>query len=205
MRRVLYAAAALVVLILLASCATTYQPLGATGGYEDYQTSGDQYYVYFDGNAYTSRETVYRFFLTRAAEIALNNHYRYFYILNERDTSTAETFYTPGHADTTRYVDVYRRWAESRYGNIGFLDTVREHSITVYTPPRAYTIRRPGFSGEVMLVNQPLQGQPAPFDAETVYRDGMDLKGRIDSENQQTELAGGAAAAAIIAIAIFFS
>ncbi len=203
MRRAFFLATGLVAL-LLASCATTYQPMGATGGYRDFQTAGNQYTVYFNGNGYTSSDTVYQFFLTRAAELALNNHYTSFYVVKVQDDSTRQTVVVPGQSYTTSHVDVYRTWVRSRYGNIGFLDTVTEHSVTVSTPPSVYSYEQPGFRGEVMLVNEPLKGQPAPFDAQTVYKDGMTLKDRIDTENRDVTMAAGAAALAVIAITIIY-
>ncbi len=204
MRRAVYLGTA-VLALLLTSCATTYQPLGPTGGYSDYQTNQNQYYVYFNGNGYTSHDEVYQFFLTRAADIALNHHFKSFYVLQAQDASTTETYYTPGTARTTRYVDVYRTYVRSRYGDVGYLDTtVADRYVTVYTPPTAYTVDKPGFRGQVLLVNEPIKGQAQPFDAQTVYKDGMQLKSRIDQENRDMTMAGGAAALAVIAITILF-
>jgi hypothetical protein len=192
-------------LLLLASCATTYQPLGPNGGYEDYQTSGDQYEIYFRSNGYTPPDTVYQFFLMRAAEIAMKNHYRSFYVTQAEDWAGTATVVTPGQAYATEHVNVYRTYSRSRYGNIGYIETtVTSGPVVVYSPPRVYQIRLPGFHGRIQLVNSPLEGQPKPFDAQSVYDDGLALKDQIDSYNHQVMIAGGVVVTAVVVGSILF-
>lgn len=77
--------------LALASCSypTPYQP--ATGssqyspGYSDQQIEGDRYRVSFAGNTLTSRETVERYLLYRAAQLTLEKGYDHF-VLVTRDT-----------------------------------------------------------------------------------------------------------------------
>ena len=57
------------VFLLLTACATPYQPDGYKGGYKDYEVQTGIYYVYYRGNAYTSKADVVNFWHTRAAEI----------------------------------------------------------------------------------------------------------------------------------------
>lgn len=65
---------------MLAACetATPYQPLGApnehaSGGYFERQIETDRWQVGFKGNDLTSRETVERYLLYRAAEVTLSH------------------------------------------------------------------------------------------------------------------------------------
>lgn len=60
--------------LLLCGCATRYGPASRSirGGYEDARLDEHTFQVGFKGNGYTSRDTVYRFFLRRCAELALN-------------------------------------------------------------------------------------------------------------------------------------
>jgi hypothetical protein len=192
-------------LLLLASCATTYQPLGWSGGYEDYRATGDQYEVYFRSNGYASPNTVYQFFLMRAAEIAMKNRYSSFYVLQAEDWAGTATVVTPGRAYETGYVNVYRTYSRSRYGNIGYIETtVTTGPVVVYTPPRVYKIRLPGFHGRIQLVNERLEGQPQPFDAQSVYDDGLALKDQVDSYNRQVAIVGGVAVAAVVVGSLLF-
>ena len=49
--------------LLVAACATTYQPSGLTGGFDEVQLDTNVYQVSFRGNGYTSAE--------RAADLCL--------------------------------------------------------------------------------------------------------------------------------------
>ena len=87
---------------LLASCATPtpYRPATGQGfnrtGFSDHQIEANRFAVAFAGNSYTSRETVERNLLFRAAELTLERGFDYF-ILTERDTDKqSRTYTTPG-------------------------------------------------------------------------------------------------------------
>lgn len=80
--------------------ATPYQPATGTGqyrtGYSDEQIEENRFRVSFAGNTLTSRETVERYLLYRAAELTVQRGYDYF-ILTDRDTERrSETYRTPG-------------------------------------------------------------------------------------------------------------
>ncbi|HET7437509.1 MAG TPA: hypothetical protein VFN10_22585 [Thermoanaerobaculia bacterium] len=75
MNRCITAAFAALVLI---GCTTAYQPSGATGGFSEVKLSETSYQVRFRGNGYTGPGQVQQFMLRRAAELALENGYRYF-------------------------------------------------------------------------------------------------------------------------------
>ena len=76
---------------VLASCATPtpYQPATGSGmyrtGYWDEQIENDRFRVTFAGNSLTSRETVERYLLYRAAQLTVEQGYDYF-TLADRDT-----------------------------------------------------------------------------------------------------------------------
>lgn len=89
--------------LALASCmtATPYQPASsstsaARGGYSDTQIESNRFRVTFSGNTLTSRETVERYLLYRAAELTVQNGFDYF-VLSDRDTEkNSQTYRTPG-------------------------------------------------------------------------------------------------------------
>lgn len=86
--------------VALSGCmtATPYQPATASsaGGYSDQQIEGNRFQVSFRGNSLTSRETVERYLLFRAAELSLQNGFDHF-ILVSKDTETrSETYRTGG-------------------------------------------------------------------------------------------------------------
>lgn len=76
---------------ILGACttATPYQPATGRGeyrtGYWDEQIEADRFRVTFAGNSLTSRETVERYLLYRAAQLTVERGYDYF-VLSDRDT-----------------------------------------------------------------------------------------------------------------------
>ena len=87
---------------LLAACVTPtpYRPAMGQGfnrtGFSDQQIEADRFAVTFAGNSYTSRETVERYLLFRAAELTVDRGYDYF-VLADRDTDKqTRTYATPG-------------------------------------------------------------------------------------------------------------
>lgn len=76
--------AAFLLPLLLAGCMTAYQPLGATGGYQEKQLDKDTYHVGFVGNGNTPRTVVLKYFLHRCAELTLERGYEYFEIYSAK-------------------------------------------------------------------------------------------------------------------------
>jgi hypothetical protein len=76
----------------LASCSTSYQAAGFGGGYSEIITSSDSYFVTFRGNSYTTDETVMKYALMRASELALENGYRYFTVLSSTDQTRSVNY-----------------------------------------------------------------------------------------------------------------
>jgi len=75
--------------LLLAGCATSYQPKSYTGGYTDTKLDDDKYRVTFSGNQHTSADRVEEYALLRAAEITLEYGYSHFVIVNESGESVS--------------------------------------------------------------------------------------------------------------------
>ena len=170
--------------LFLAACATTYQPSGFTGGYGDYQVGDQTYMVSFSANGYTSSQTAYQFFLTRAADLTLQNGYKYFYIMSSQDTSSSFVTTTNGSATTT---------------------FIGNNAYTTYTPPQVTVHNKPGFQGQIYCVNQPLDNQPVPFNAQLVFTHGMNLKQSVDNHNTTMEWLFGGGTAALLLIGLLSS
>ncbi len=87
--------------LLVAGCATetTYRPATGQGfyrdGYSDRQIEPGRYIVSFSGNSVTSRDTVERYLLFRAAELTLQNGFDYF-VAVQRDTDRQSRTYSTG-------------------------------------------------------------------------------------------------------------
>lgn len=96
--RIAAVALALASASVLASCSTPtpYQPATGSGsyrtGYWDEQIESDRFRVTFAGNSMTSRETVERYLLYRAAQLTVERGGDYF-VLSDRDTEKKSRTY----------------------------------------------------------------------------------------------------------------
>jgi hypothetical protein len=91
-----------VLITLLAACSTSYQPLSRMGGgYQETFYAPDIVTVSFEGNKFTSYEKVNDFVMLRAAELALQNNYKYFEITFVKDLTTQRTTTSTGSSKTT--------------------------------------------------------------------------------------------------------
>lgn len=105
---------ALFAVLVLAACATSYQPMGFTGGYEETQYAPDVWQVDFRGNGYTSRQRVQDFAMLRAADLTLQSGAKYFVIISAAGYSSIGSYTTPTTSTTTGNVNFY---GNSAYGS----------------------------------------------------------------------------------------
>jgi len=125
--------------LLLASCATPYQPSAGSymGGYTDRILGGGYYSVNFAGNGYTNKTRTSDLSLLRACELAQRDGYAKFVVLGAHNNNTVDYAQTPGYATTT---------GSYSYGSYS--------SQTIYTPPTSIAINKPD-------TNVSIQGLPA--------------------------------------------
>jgi hypothetical protein len=69
--------------VVLASCATPYQQYGVLGGLDAKELRPDVYRVSFQGNGFTTKESVQVYWLNRCAELAIEKGYAGFEILSD--------------------------------------------------------------------------------------------------------------------------
>lgn len=118
------AVAGLSIALALGGCmtATPYQPATGSGasrtGYWDEQIDSNRFRVSFAGNSLTSRETVERYLLYRAAELTVQSGFDHF-ILVDKDTDTRTDTYTTrnnfGPGPFGGWAP-YWRWYRPRFG-----------------------------------------------------------------------------------------
>jgi len=145
-----------VTVILVAACATTYQPMGFTGGYEDTRLDENVFSIFFAGNGFTGRQRAQDFVFLRAAELTLNHGYEYFVIV-ESDTSIATSTYTsPSHSQTTGNIRFYRH---SAYGS----------SRTTCYGGQTYKINKPRASLVIMCFKEKPDTDATLFNAKYLY------------------------------------
>lgn len=74
-------------LLLLSGCATPYQASGTMGGFTETQVAENAFEVSFGGNGYTKRERATDFCLLRCAELAHENGFTHFVIVDGSEGS----------------------------------------------------------------------------------------------------------------------
>lgn len=95
--------------IYLSGCATSYQKMGFSGGFEETQLAPNVWKVHFAGNGYTRSSRAEDMTLLRSADITLQNGFSYF-VLAGSNSSTDYSSYT---APSTSVTNV------NMYGNSG--------------------------------------------------------------------------------------
>lgn len=149
MKRLALAATVSAALMGLAACetATPYQPLAAgnktSGGYSDTQIEANRFKVSFSGNDLTSRETVERYLLLRAAELTLSQGDDWFEAVDRSTDRKTEVFTEPGPIGCSYgpgWCGGYwgARWSYYRRGAWGYWDPLYRapldvHEISQYT------------------------------------------------------------------------
>ena len=131
MKRTLMTLAAAAVLAGgLSACETVtpYQPLSASnaqaGGYSETRLNADKWRVMFSGNSLTSRETVERYLLYRAAELTVSQGYDWFVTDDKQTDKKSEAFVDPvygyGWAPSWRFRGRYGWGGYGAWGGAGW-------------------------------------------------------------------------------------
>lgn len=81
--------------------ATSYQPTGLTGGFEETQLAPNVWRVDFAGNGYTRTQRAVDFALLRSADLTLLNGFAYFALASSSESVSNSAITTPGYANTT--------------------------------------------------------------------------------------------------------
>ena len=131
--------------LLLAGCATDYQPDGFTGGFSETQLDENLFEIRFKGNAFVGTDTARDYAMLRAAEVTLQNGYEYFIVLGEEDRTQVST-HTYGGSSTTTYDGTMT--GNSVYGTAN----------TTYNPPQTNTYHKPISRKTIMLFHEKPEG-----------------------------------------------
>lgn len=146
----------IVVVAMLAGCATGYQSRGFTGGFSETRLDEQVYRISFQGNGFTSAEKASDYTLMKAAELTAVAGYAYFVIMDSADTTQRIKQQTPGYSQTTGTVNTY--------GN-----TANFNATTRHYGGSQYVISKPGQAITIYMLKE----KPADvfaFDAAFVYR-----------------------------------
>lgn len=114
MKRLFCVGLAFCATLLLLGCVTQYQKQGATGGYTETQLDENIWKVTFKGNGFTQPERASDFALLRSAELAKENGYSYFIIIDSIERTKNSTHTTPTSSVTNANATVV---GNNVYGN----------------------------------------------------------------------------------------
>ena len=132
----------LAIFAVLSGCATTYQSQGLLGGFSSIQLDTNVFQVTFKGNAYTARDKANDYALLRSAELALENGYQYFIIVDAQQYSKSSTYTTPTRATSNINANTYG--SAYRYGNnTNYSGNTTGTMTTTLTGGKTYNISKP--------------------------------------------------------------
>jgi hypothetical protein len=146
---------AISLVILLAGCATTYQPEGFSGGFSETQLDTNVFRVSFRGNGYTRAERAEELALLRSAELTLKNGFTHFAIIDGRSREQLGTYTTPTQSYTTANATAY---GNSAYG------TAR----TTTYGGQTFLISKPSTTNTIMCFNGKPDVQGLVYDAQFI-------------------------------------
>lgn len=166
-------AAALVGAAALGACgtATPYQPnirgQAVSGGFSEVRLEADRFRVTFAGNSLTSRETVERYLLYRAAELTVAQGHDWFALADRRTDRKARTYIEPDPLSRYGHWRPYWRYYGPRWGwrawDPWYGDPFWADRVDVRT------IERFEATAEIVLGKGPKpEGDPSAFDARDV-------------------------------------
>lgn len=145
-----------IVAFLVQGCATGYHSSGFSGGYSETQLDENVFKISFRGNGYTGRERVADFTLLRSAELALENGYKYFVIIDANSYTSNSTYTTPTTSHTTGSAHTY---GNHTYGS----------ATTTTTGGQTYNISKPSSSNTIVCFKEkPEEG--FSYNAEFIYK-----------------------------------
>lgn len=166
---------------LTAGCATyptPYQPYvpeggpGIHGGYSDQQLAPDRYIVRFHGNEFTSRERVEGGLLYRSAQLALQNGYDSFVMVDRQTEHDVETYVRPDPFYNPWYGPSYVYWhPDWRYYVPGSGWNYWHPGMGPFWRDRPDIMRVEAFEASAEIVlrkGPPPAGDPRAFDARKV-------------------------------------
>jgi hypothetical protein len=150
--------ATLSIILALGGCATAYEPNGWSGGFAESQLDTNVFNITFKGNEYTDREKANDYALLRSAEVALQNGYQYFVIIDAQEYSEDSTYVTP----TTSTTNAHSNASGAAYdiGDVTIYNGNRNGtSTTTVSGGQTYDISKPRTSNTIVCYND----KPAGF------------------------------------------
>lgn len=144
------------VVLLLAACATPYQPQSLSGGFTETQLDKNVFRVSFKGNGYTNADRAEEMALLRSADLTLRNGFTHFVIVDGKSRADFGTYTTPIQSTTTGSASVYGNTAYGR-------------TTTTTTGGQSFLITRPSTTNTIMCFDGKPEINGLVYDAQFVY------------------------------------
>lgn len=138
--------------IFLFGCATSYQKMGFSGGFDETQLAENVWKVHFAGNGYTGRNRAEEMTLLRSADLTMQNGYRFFVLASSNSASDYSTYTTPSTSTTTG----------SAYGSGGY--AYGSANTTTYGG-QTYIVSKPSTTNTVVMFKEKPQVNGVVYDA----------------------------------------
>ena len=104
----------IIIMIILSSCVTPYQPQGRRSGYSSTQLDTNVFQVTFKGNGFTKSDRANDFALLRSAEITIENGYEHFVIIDVNQYSEDSSWTSPTTYKTK--INTHTTYSGNTYG-----------------------------------------------------------------------------------------
>ncbi len=130
--------------LLVTGCATTYQSMGFTGGFDEKNLEDNIWRITFSGNGYATRETVQTYWVYHCSEVALKNGFEGFEILS--------------HIQLTKNITPEEYFSSS--------SPYKKSGGYVYVPMYIEESYKPHIEADIRLLKSPFESNPPKvFDA----------------------------------------
>ena len=142
-----------IVAVFLVSCSTAYQSVGFTGGYSGTQLDENVFQVSFRGNGYTRQERANDLALLRSAEVALENGFPFFAIIDGQRYAEHATWTAPSSSTTNFNATTYGNLSSGMYtGNTYGTATTTNYG------GQTFVVRRPTASNTILCFKERPEG-----------------------------------------------
>lgn len=145
------------VVVILAGCATPYQPAGLTGGFSETQLARNVFQVRFKGNGFTRMERATDFTLLRSAELTLQHGYEYFTVV-DAEVYRRHLYYTTPTTSTTSITGSTYGTASSYGGMSTYSGSFNGTANTTTYGGQTYNISKPSTSDTIVCFRKRPKG-----------------------------------------------
>lgn len=141
----------------ISGCATSYQKMGFSGGFEETQLAPNVWKVSFSGNGYTRASRAEEMTLLRSADLTLQNGFTFFALAGSSSSTDYSTVTTPTTSTTNANV----------YGGSGYASGT---ATTTTYGGHSYLVSKPSTTNTVVMYKNKPETNTIIYDAAFLCR-----------------------------------